>query len=222
MRSLFNVFAMQVRALASARSRRALGASSAIAAAVLLLPVFQSDLGDGATARAQEKPRDQLCAQWDDLASEAIVHLVRGKDDLLVRQVGDAVFRMRRARRICQLGWAQLACRDYRAIVQTASSFAAAFPHGEPGCASATAAIMEATEAADRAERAVTASQETGALAQKSCARLFALYPPVDEALGNIAGDPFAYHEFNREAELAAMRAASEDCLNRTLASVHR
>jgi hypothetical protein len=178
----------------------------------------------GTAVQAQEKPRDQVCARWDELASEAIVHLASGKDELLVRQVGDAVFRMRRARRTCQLGWAQLACRDYRAIVQSAPGFSAASPHREFTCVSAFASITEPMEAADGAESTVKAPPEPGALtlAQQSCARLFALYPPMDEALGNTGGDPFAYHVFNREAELAAMRASSEACLNRTVASAER
>src|SRR5215204_1862315 len=44
------------------------------------------------------------CAKWDEVASEAIVHLVREKEDAALRQVGDAIFRMRRARRSCQMG----------------------------------------------------------------------------------------------------------------------
>jgi hypothetical protein len=86
-------------------SRRTLALCGGLAALALL-----GGLLDGSAARAQEKPRDQACARWDELAREAIVHLVRGNDDGVLRQVSDAVWRMRRARRTCQLGWAQLAC----------------------------------------------------------------------------------------------------------------
>ncbi|HEX2217100.1 MAG TPA: hypothetical protein VHG27_10485, partial [Xanthobacteraceae bacterium] len=48
------------------------------------------------------------------------VRLVRGKKDADLRQIADAVFRIRRARRNCEAGWRTLACRDYRAVVRTA------------------------------------------------------------------------------------------------------
>lgn len=130
-----------------------------------------------AAAHAQERPRDLICAQWDDLAGEAIAYLVRGKDDLLLRQVGDAVFRMRRARRTCQLGWAQLACRDYRAIVQSVRGFSSAFPHREPACASATAPEERTTEAAARVETTTKPLPDPGGLTPvpTSCAQQFPL-----------------------------------------------
>jgi hypothetical protein len=49
-----------------------------------------------------------------------------------------------------------------------------------------------------------------------TCGQLFATYPPEDAALGNLGGDPFAYHVFNRDAELSELRQSSDACLNRT------
>ena len=187
---------------------------------MLLWLILAISIPVGTAVQAQERPRDPVCAQWDDLAGEAIAYLVRGKDDLFLRQVGDAVFRMRRARRTCQLGWAQLACRDYRAIVQSVRGFSAAFPHHEPVCASATATITETTTEAPTRAESVTKPTDPGELTPMptGCSQLFAAYPPIDEALGNTDGDPFAYLVFNREPDLATMREASERCFNRTFA----
>jgi hypothetical protein len=78
------------------------------------------------------------CVRWDDLAREAIARQVRdGKRDADLRQVGDAIFQLRRARRNCQAGWIRLACQDYLAVSRTAVVQAT----GEPGCAVANAEI---------------------------------------------------------------------------------
>jgi hypothetical protein len=159
MRMLVDVAAMRMGALVSKRPRRSFGAASVLAAAMLVLPALQGDFRDAGVARAQEKPRDQLCARWDGLASEAIVRLAHGKDDLMVRRVSDAVLRMRHARRSCQLGWALLACQQYRGIVQSAhGSFA---PGGDLACESASVATAVTPDAAGRAESTVaTATRE--------------------------------------------------------------
>jgi hypothetical protein len=70
---------------------------------------------------SQSRSRQAACAQWDDAAGEAIVRLVQSKSDADLRKLGDAVFRIRRARRNCSAGWFRLACLDYGAITRSAS-----------------------------------------------------------------------------------------------------
>jgi hypothetical protein len=42
-----------------------------------------------------------------------------------LRQLADAIFRLRRARRNCAEGWVGIACRDYQAILRLAPGSAA-------------------------------------------------------------------------------------------------
>jgi hypothetical protein len=86
------------------------------------------------------------------------------------------------------------------------------------GCPAVSARTAHATEAAGRAHHltAASAAFATVTPAQMTCGQLFATYPPEDEALGNLGGDPFAYHVFNRDAELSELRQSSDTCLNRT------
>jgi hypothetical protein len=86
-------------------------------------------------AVAQERPRAQPCARWDDMASKAIVQLVQNKRDVDLRQLGDAIFRMRRARRSCEGGWFRLACEDYQAIMRGTVGPTRPFPESPPLCA---------------------------------------------------------------------------------------
>jgi hypothetical protein len=61
------------------------------------------------------------CGLWDDQVTAAIaarVRASRGDDEL--RQLADAIFRLRRARRNCAEGWVGIACRDYQAIMRAA------------------------------------------------------------------------------------------------------
>lgn len=101
-----------------------------ITVAVLALPALQrtSEIG----AIAQERPRATPCAQWDNLASAAIVQRVQDKLDL--KELGDAIFRMRRARNSCDGGWFWLACEDYQAIIAGAPGPTRPFPESPPPC----------------------------------------------------------------------------------------
>ena len=62
-------------------------------------------------------PIDVACEPWDSVASDAVARLVADSSDAAARQLGDAVFRLRRARKNCRLGWVGLACQDYRAVM---------------------------------------------------------------------------------------------------------
>ena len=58
-----------------------------------------------------------ICTRWEDIANNSVSLLVqRGPEQLW--QLRDAVFRMRRARRSCQLGLLLAACEDYEAIAR--------------------------------------------------------------------------------------------------------
>lgn len=80
----------------------------------LVLEAFDRD----ALAFAQARPSASPCVDWDDAASDAIIRLVQSKSDSDLRQVGNAVSQMRRARRNCEGGWLALACQDYEGIVR--------------------------------------------------------------------------------------------------------
>jgi hypothetical protein len=100
----------------------------------LLLQALERD----ANAFAQARPSTSPCMDWDDAASDAIIQLVQSKSDSDLRQVSNAVFQMRRARRNCEGGWVALACQDYQAIV-----------HGSAAAAIAAASICPTTLARD-------------------------------------------------------------------------
>lgn len=105
------------------RPRHAIGAVALAMLAAFALPALNRDSEGGFEARARSREFTATCAPWDAAASEAIVRLAQGGSDMDLRQVGDAVVRMRRARRLCESGWVRLACLDYDAIIRGAPSF---------------------------------------------------------------------------------------------------
>jgi hypothetical protein len=68
-------------------------------------------------ARSAERPIDTACQAWDTAASSAVAGLLADTSDAAARQLGDSLFRLRRARKNCRLGWVNLACQDYRALL---------------------------------------------------------------------------------------------------------
>jgi hypothetical protein len=97
-------------------SRRVLGIWALIVASVIAYPIIHRSVA-GDDAYAAERPRDPTCARWDEAASDAIAYIVQGRGEVDLRLVDDAIFRMRRARRNCHLGWTNLACLDYQAVI---------------------------------------------------------------------------------------------------------
>lgn len=79
-------------------------------------------------------PFHPACARWDEAASDALARLVHDRNDVAARQLGDALFRLRRARKNCGLGWLVVACQDYRAILHSAGGRGVA---PVPACAAA-------------------------------------------------------------------------------------
>ena len=58
---------------------------------------------------------DARCATWDVAASVAVADLVA--DHSVEQRLGDAVFRLRRARKYCRYGLVDLARLDYAALL---------------------------------------------------------------------------------------------------------
>jgi hypothetical protein len=59
------------------------------------------------------------CVQWHQTASTVVAQLAESTRDADLRQVNDAIFRMRRARRNCEEGWFTLACQDYYSVARS-------------------------------------------------------------------------------------------------------
>jgi hypothetical protein len=97
---------------------RAIGGTFAIAAIAVLLSMtalFKSSAtADGGGAEQQKFAR--ACMQWHLAAGAVVSRLVQSTRDADLVRVGDAVFRMRRARRNCDSGWITLACQDYHSV----------------------------------------------------------------------------------------------------------
>jgi hypothetical protein len=99
----------------------------------LLSPVWWS-ASDGGTGDSLAP----ACANWDDRARDAIARRLQGSGlDAELRQAGDAIFMLRRARRSCETGWMVLACQDYLAVIRGGTPTAAA-KQDRPGCTLAT------------------------------------------------------------------------------------
>ena len=62
-------------------------------------------------------PFDARCEAWDASASAAVGGLVADRDRAVEQRLGDAVFRLRRARKYCRYGFISLARFDYQALL---------------------------------------------------------------------------------------------------------
>jgi hypothetical protein len=62
------------------------------------------------------KSFDPRCDEWDRAAAAAVAALIAERDAVADRQLGDAVFRLRRARKNCRHDFVSLAWPDYRAL----------------------------------------------------------------------------------------------------------
>jgi hypothetical protein len=101
---------------------KALYASLAVALIAVAIAVTFLDV----RVRASEAAIDPICEPWDTAASSAVARLVGDTSDAAARQLGDAVFRLRRARKNCRVGWVSLACQDYRALLGASAHIALA------------------------------------------------------------------------------------------------
>jgi hypothetical protein len=102
-------------------SRPALAVGVLALSIVLALPLLRGGEGGARGVLAEAPSPGPSCGLWDDQVTAAIAERVRasrGDDEL--RQLADAIFRLRRARRNCAEGWVAVACRDYQAIMRAA------------------------------------------------------------------------------------------------------
>jgi hypothetical protein len=67
------------------------------------------------------------CEQWHEAASAAVARLAQSTSDSELRQINDAVFRLRRARRNCEEGSLNLACQDYYSVARSMPRYAATY-----------------------------------------------------------------------------------------------
>ena len=101
------------------RARRLPSVGSLILGVLCLLAAAEGvDFVRGTSNPASDDLTHLSCAHWDGRAAEAVAGLVRDASDVSLRAAGDALFRLRRARRNCRAGWLALSCGDYRAIVR--------------------------------------------------------------------------------------------------------
>jgi hypothetical protein len=113
-----------------AQARYAIGGCGLVAALVLLAVFLHQ-----ATTRAAATPLHRICRPWDEKAAGVLARLVHEPGDASLRQAGDALFRLRRARRNCRAGWLALACRDYYGIVRLRRADRAETPMSKTPCA---------------------------------------------------------------------------------------
>jgi hypothetical protein len=138
------------QALQSTWSRRTLGVCGLIALAMIAISATNQRVDDMVLAAQVEKPMTlQSCARWHEAASEAVSQLTQTMRDADLRQVGDSIFRMRRALRNCEMGWFKSACQDYHAVVKGVPShinvqYASSF--GCPGSSQAQGAGITGSE----------------------------------------------------------------------------
>lgn len=79
-----------------------------------------------------------LCALWHGQASEAIaLRVIEGRDDVYLKRVSDDIFRMRRARRSCDVNSIKAACQDYLAIIRNVGGTAREWPGSTMVCPAA-------------------------------------------------------------------------------------
>jgi hypothetical protein len=103
----------------------------------LVLPIFSGNKEASASELLFQKwSLRPVCALWDRQAGEVIARRVNeshGVADL--RQLGDAMFRVRRARRSCDIGWVQAACQDYSAVMRNIPGISAEWQGATTVCA---------------------------------------------------------------------------------------
>ena len=110
-----------------------LGAVAALIAAVLVLPVVKGHADNGGSVRRVQSAPHPICALLDRLASSVIAERAQNQP-IDVAEISDMIASMRRGRRTCEIGWPQLACREYQAILDRAQARASASSDRSVGC----------------------------------------------------------------------------------------
>jgi hypothetical protein len=105
----------------------------ALIAAVLVPPVFKGHADNGGSVRRVQSAPNAICASLDRLASSVIAERAQNQP-IDVAEISDMIASMRRGRRICEIGWPQLACREYQAILDRAQTSASDSSDRFVGC----------------------------------------------------------------------------------------
>jgi hypothetical protein len=88
-----------------------------IAALAAALAVGLFRLLPDAAPPAEPAAFDSRCDNLDQAASAALATMISERNTVTDRHLGDAVFRLQRARRNCRFGWSELARFDYIALL---------------------------------------------------------------------------------------------------------
>jgi len=62
-------------------------------------------------------PFDSRCESWDMEAANALANLIGNRSEIADAYLGDALFRLRRARKYCRYGFVSLARLDYEVLL---------------------------------------------------------------------------------------------------------
>ena len=100
------------------RDRVMLGLMAAFAAAILAAPVSRVHAGETSGALAPPPAAASICAPWKEAASRTIAQLAQARPDIDVLRISESIAGMRRADRLCALGFLVSACREYDAIMR--------------------------------------------------------------------------------------------------------
>ena len=102
--------------------RRRLAVFSICVLALILSSILYNHAATSDGTGTERHVLPQACLPWHQAAGAAVSRLAQSTRDADLRQIGDSVFRMRRARRNCEAGWLELACQDYYAVATGAAS----------------------------------------------------------------------------------------------------
>jgi len=102
---------------ASARTSRTLSYSALALVGALTASPLTSTGARPVDPQFQNWLLRPVCTLWDGQAGDAIARRVTESRDVDLRQLGNTIFRMRRARRSCDIGLIRMACQDYIAVI---------------------------------------------------------------------------------------------------------
>jgi hypothetical protein len=131
------------RATLARWSAYVIGVLTVLIVAVPVLPVFKGHADDGGSARLVQSAPHAICADLDRLASSVIAERAQNRP-IDVAEIGDMIASMRRGRRTCEIGWPQLACGEYQAILDRGRTGASDSFDRSGGCPETTAANTSA------------------------------------------------------------------------------
>ena len=95
-----------------------LGLLAALAAGTLAVPLLRAQAGETAISEAPPPLSASICAPWKQAASLTIAQLAQPRGELDVLRISESIAGMRRADRLCVLGFIVSACREYDAVIR--------------------------------------------------------------------------------------------------------